>query len=205
MIPAGLTRTDDHRYFLGDAELIGVTAALQEGGLADFTAPWFSEAVKLRGQFVHAAIALEIEGALDDDALDPALVPYLAGWQRFVAETGVTVEYSEQPVCDVALGLAGTLDAIVCHPKDFGTRRREVIDIKPALYPSVGPQTAAYALMARHLYDAPMYFTRAALVLPGDGTYQRAPLTDRTDDALFLAALRVVHFRRAHGLGRRAA
>ena len=200
-----LVRTEEHRYFLGEQELIGVTAVLSESGLADFSAPWFTNEVKQRGQFVHAAIALDVEGALDEETLDPALMPYVYGWRKFLEETGAEVEYSETKLCDPALGLAGTLDAIVRYPHEKVAARRELLDIKPALYPSVKPQTAAYVRMARALYPTTVYFHRAALILPGDGSYTREPLTDTTDDALFLSALRVVQFRRTHGIGRRAA
>src|SRR4051794_4738377 len=91
-----LERTDDHRYLLGDRELPGVTSILQDVGLADFSAPWFSDAVKERGQLVHEAIAIDIEGDLDDETLDPVLVPYVSAWRQFLIDTGSAVEHSER-------------------------------------------------------------------------------------------------------------
>lgn len=189
---------EQHRYTVGERELPSVTRILQDTGLADFSKPWFTDEVRERGQFVHAAIALDNEGALDEDALDPVLVPYVDGWRRYLSESGATVEHYEQPVCDRAAGYAGTLDAIVLEPKQVGPTRRTLLDIKPALYPSVGPQTAAYARCARDLYDKPVLFQRVALILPGDGTYKRMPLTDPLDEATFLAAVRVFHWRSIH-------
>lgn len=184
-----------HRYLVGDRELPGVTRILQDVGLADFSAPWFTEAVRDRGSMVHAAIALDNEGALDEEALDPQLVGYLDGWRRYLAESGAEVQHYEQPVCDRVIGYAGTLDAIVCEPKQ---RRPILLDIKPALYPSVGPQTAAYARCARELYRSSVLFDRVALILPGDGTYKREPLTDASDELTFLAAVRIFHWRSRH-------
>lgn len=205
MNDARLQRDDAHVYRLGDRELLGVTAILEEAGLSDFSAPWFSEAVKTRGQLVHQAIALDVEGDLDDETLDDTLAGYVAGWRAYRIDTGAIVEHNERLLCDPELGCAGTLDLIVRLPSEKVTTRRKLLDIKPALYPSVGPQTAAYARMAAALYDTPVYFQRAALVLPGDGSYKEEPLTSPTDDALFLSALRIVQFRRTHRLGRRAA
>jgi hypothetical protein len=189
-----------HTYAVGDLELPSVTRILAEARLQDFSAPWFTDEVKERGQHVHAAIALDNEGALDEDTLDPVLVPYVAGWRRYLEESGATLEHFEQPVCDRAVGYAGTLDAIVLEPGQRGPTRRTLLDIKPALYPSVGPQTAAYARCARQLYDTPVLFQRAALLLPGDGTYRREPLTDASDEMTFLAAVRIFHWRSKHGL-----
>lgn len=189
---------DTHQYFTGDLELPSVTRILSEARIADFSKPWFTDAVKERGTLVHAAIALDNEGALDYDALDPQLVGYVDGWRKYLAESGATVEHFEKAVCDRQTGYAGTLDVIVVEARQNGPTYRTVLDIKPALYPSVGPQVAAYARCARQLYETPVVFRRAALVLPGDGTYFRHALTDATDEIVFLAAVRLFHWRQAH-------
>lgn len=190
---------DAHRYTVGDRELPSVTRILEDVGLSDFSAPWFNEDVRARGQHVHAAIALDNEGALDEDALDPMLVGYVEGWRRYLAESGATVEHFEASVCDVSAGYAGTLDAIVVEPSVPGRpTRRTLLDVKPALYPSVGPQTAAYSRCARQLYPGPVLFQRAALLLDGQGGYVRSPLTDPTDELTFLSAVRIFHWRSIH-------
>lgn len=191
----------EHRYFVGDRELPSVTRILHDARLADFSAPWFTESVKDRGTMVHAAIALDNEGALDYEALDPALVGYVDGWRRYVEESGAIVLDFERPVCDPVTGYAGTLDAIVKERAQL--RRPTLIDIKPALYPSVGLQTAAYARCAPLPADCSLPFVRAAIVLPGDGTYKREPLGDRDDERVFLAAVVTYHWRSAHVVDRR--
>lgn len=188
----------EHRYTLDGRELPGVTHILQDARLADFSAPWFTEATIDRGSLVHAAIALDNEGALDDESLDPQLVGYVAGWRRYLEESGAIVEHFETPVCDPIAGYAGTLDAIVIEPHQVDKNARTLIDIKPALYPSVGPQTAAYARAAQALYPTRMLFWRSAVVLPGDGSYTHEPLTDRSDEQTFLAAVRIFQWRSAH-------
>jgi hypothetical protein len=191
----------EHRYFVGDRELPSVTRILQDARLADFSAPWFTADVMERGTLVHAAIALDNEGALDYDALDPVLVGYVNGWRRYLDEAGATVLDFERPVCDLAAGYAGTLDAIVSERAQL--RRPTLIDIKPALYPSVSIQTAAYARCAPMPHGYSLPFVRAAIVLPGDGTYKREPLDDRDDERVFLAAVTTFHWRSTHVVDRR--
>lgn len=192
-----VVRTPDHRYLAGDRELLGVTSILRRAGLSDFSAPHFTEWVRTRGSLAHQAIAMDIDGTLDEGSLDPVLVGYLTGWRLFVAEASPVVEFSEQVVSDLELGAAGTLDLIVQLP---GARRRLLLDIKPAVYPSACVQTAAYARLAQSLYDQPVIFDRAALVLAGDGTYVLKPFTDPSDDRTFRAALIVAQWQVSHGL-----
>ena len=197
--PSNVSRTPDHRYFAGARELLGVTRTLELGGVSDFTAPWFTEGVRDRGQAVHAMVAADVDGTLDEGALEPSLVGYLTGWRLFCAEVEPVVDFSEQIVSDLQLGCAGTLDLLVHRPGQSAARRT-LLDIKPAIYPSAAVQTAAYARMAAGLYDTPMLLDRAALVLPGDGTYRLHPFTDRSDDRVFLAALTLASWKVRHGL-----
>lgn len=185
-----------HRYMLEGRELPSVTTILKSAGVADFSAPWFTDAVLERGRYVHEAIALDAEGALDDETLDPQLVPYVAGWRAFLAESGFEIEYWEYRVSDPLLGYAGTLDGILSRP---GNPRRTLIDVKRGVYPSAGPQTAAYKRLALALYPAGVVMDRAVVELPGDGRYRFHKLDNRDDEAVFLAALRICNFRRTHG------
>lgn len=190
---------DAHAYFLGERRLPSVTQVLADVGVADFSSPHFTDAVKERGSVIHKTIALDVEEALDDESVSDELWPYLRGWRAFVAESGAVVEFWERPVCDPELGFAGTLDGIVVLPQT-GVTRRTVLDVKRTLYPSAGPQVAAYTRCARALYEKPVLFNRAALVLPGDGSYRLVPMLEATDEHIFLAALRLFHWRRANGL-----
>jgi hypothetical protein len=199
--PVEIVRTPEHRYFAGDRELRGVTSVLDDGGITDFDKPWFDDFAKERGGAVAAMIALDVENDLDEGSLDPALIPYLGAWRLYLAESGAVVEHCEKVVGDAALGYAGTLDSIVRLPQ-HGPQRRLLIDVKLGLYPSVGPQTAAYARAAVALYPNAVFFDRAALVLEKDGTYKLEPLKDRTDESTFFAALRVATWRQAHGINR---
>src|SRR5690606_34284850 len=116
----------------------------------------------------------------------------------------VLVEQTETRVHDEALGYAGTLDLIVAWTSEDGQRitRRGLIDVKTgSVPPTVGAQTAAYLRCARAWFPLGTPIYRFALHLPGDGSYRLVPLTNPQDELDFLAALRVAHFRRFHGIG----
>ena len=191
-------RTAGHRYFAGDRELLGVTRILQLAGVTDFSAPWYTDWVKDRGQKVHEMIALENEGTLDEELVDDRLRGYLEGYRTFRAEVGGELEWHEQIVADHVLGLAGTFDLMVRHPDDRSFRRR-LYDIKPADEAATAVQLAAYARLARGLYSDTILIDRFALIIPGDGTYKTIPCDNPQDDTVFLAALRVAHWKHTHG------
>lgn len=207
-MPTGFVRNDPrltfdegaHTYSLGELRLTSVTQALALAGVADFAGPWFSDAVKARGTYMHQAIQLDVEGVLADETLETELGGYVRGWRRFLAETGALVEFSEQQLCDPDHRIAGRLDYIVVIPEAHGRQRRILLDLKRALYPSAAIQLAAYVDLASALYDGPVLFQRAALVLPGDDTYRLHTFTDPTDRATWHAVLRILQWRQANGL-----
>lgn len=189
-----------HTYRLGERRLISVTQVLGLTGIAQFDSPWFSEAVKARGSALHAAISLDVEECLDEDTVAPEIQGGIEGWRKFLADTHADIEHAEQRLCDPAMGIAGRLDYIVRLPatKDKPTRRL-LIDVKRSLYACAAVQLAGYDDMARALYAEPVYFGRAALVLPCDGSYTLHHFTDTTDRATWQSAVQVVNWRRAHG------
>src|SRR5689334_18269396 len=113
----GWTRNDprlafddaSHTYRLGETVLTSVTQALAVCGLADFSGPWFSDAVKARGTYAHQAIQLDVEGSLDETSLDEVTLGSVEGWRRFVRETGAEIEFAEQMLCDPEHRIAGRL------------------------------------------------------------------------------------------------
>lgn len=194
---------ETHTYRLGDRVLRSVTQILADVGLADFSAPYFTEAVMARGTALHQAIALDVEGSLvDASGLASDTYDGFMGWRKFLADTGAVVEWWETRLCDPALGVAGTMDGIVLLPHVTATfrARRYLIDVKRALYPCAAIQLAGYVDMAAQLYDEPLHLQRAALVLPGDGTYRLHEFTDPLDRATWQAALRIHAWRVAHVL-----
>jgi hypothetical protein len=207
MLPAIATTVDprlvffeaEHRYVYDGRELISVTTALKEAGMVDMTR--WNEHARMRGEYVHKAVALYATGDLDEASLDPELVPYFDGYIKFLTDTNVAIEHSERRVCDPVLGYAGTLDLIVRWP-ETRYEKRTLIDAKTGSFPPMaGPQTAAYLRCARQWYPTGTLIARAGLHLPGNGSYNLIEFTDIVqDEGDFRAALAVALFRRRHGI-----
>lgn len=185
-----------HRYSLDGRDLISVTTALTIAGMVDST-HWNEEA-RLRGQYVHQCIALEAEGDLDENSVDPMVRPYFEAFRKFQRETSVVLEIVERRICDPILGYAGTLDAIGRWPDG----ERTLFDWKSGFFPPMAaPQTAAYLRCAREFYPVGTRISRKGLHLRGDGTYRLMPFNEIVQDEHdFIGALRVAQFRRRHAL-----
>jgi hypothetical protein len=171
-----------HTYRFGGHVVPGVTSILAP--LTDFSKvpPAVLEAASQFGKAVHLACELDDELLLDEDQLDPALAPYLAAWRKFCEEHRVEWYEIELPVYHPTMRYAGTPDRI-----GMVDGQPSVVDIKTtaALYPSVGPQLAAYA-EAKNLGPRAK---RIAVQLKADGTYVAKTYTDPTDWPVFCSLL----------------
>lgn len=170
-----------HTYRFNGNVVPGVTSVLSP--LTDFSRvpPHVLEAASNFGKAVHRACELDDLSMLDEDQLDPALVPYLEGWRKFSADYAVEWDLIEEPVYHATMNYAGTPDRIGMVKGDF-----TVVDIKSTaqLYPSVGPQLSAYANAEGHPFAK-----RLAVQLKADGTYVAKPYTDPTDWPVFASLL----------------
>ena len=143
-----------------------------------------------RGRAVDRMIELDLKGELDPDSLHPELSPYWRAWQAFPDRQAWCS--GEPPICQGMVssaerGFAGTFDIYL--PKQHA-----LIDVKAtAQVPrTVGVQTAAYVAAFNHGCPA-----RYCLHVTPTGC-KLIPLTDKSDSADFLAALRVFNYRRNH-------
>lgn len=173
-----------HRYSMDGRELPSVTQIL--GRYEDWSGvnPEVMAAAMARGTRVHAACALMLDGFIGPHDSGDDIAPYLAQFERFLAESGFVATLSEQRVYSAKLHYAGTLDLYGGLPK----RKSALIDIKTGSVPrSAGPQTAAYA---RALKECDGHETRCryALLLRPEG-YKLIPLENPNDDQVFMAAL----------------
>lgn len=181
-------QADAHRYLLDGQEVPNVTRILKAAGLID--ARWFTDAAAQRGTDVHAACAL-----MDDDGALPETFPphirgYCEGYAAFLRHVVPQWFHVETVVSDATLGYAGTLDrAGLVHGKPV------VVDLKTGdVPPWAGVQTAAY----RRCLAEPHTWGRAALQLTPNGRWSLIELTDRQDEAVFLAALTIYRWQHAH-------
>lgn len=170
--------------------MIRVTALLAESGLIDRT--WFSEDGATRGTYVHQACHYYDMGELDEDSLDPVLIPYVEGWKKFRADTNVTIAWAEERITDEKLGVTGQPDRLVEWP-GVGWA---IIDIKSG---SLADWTAIQLAAYRLLLPGYKNLKRFAVNLPGDGTYKVKEYKDRGDEGIFLAALAIHNWKKNHG------
>jgi hypothetical protein len=152
---------DGHKYTTDSGkELLSVTQILKIVGLVP---DYPQNGAAHRGTAVHAAIEYHIAGDLDEEALDPAILPYLDGWKLFEAEMSPTIGLVEAVVGVESEGWAGKVDLIMSIDGKHG-----VMDIKTG---SAAPwhrlQLSGYARGA-NTPDA----ARWNLYLPGDGKYK---------------------------------
>jgi hypothetical protein len=193
---------DVSRYVLSGERVPSVTEVIELAGLSDIQkiiAVAGEEVVAnaaRRGSLVHGYCEL-----LDHDPyMDLGSVPewirgYVAGYARFVRETGFRPDLIEEPVVSSAYRFAGTVDRV----GNLGTKPY-VIDLKTpaAASPSWAVQTAGYAIGVEEQYG--VRAGRACLQLKSNGTYKLHNHADPSDVATFIAAVHVAHYRLAHGL-----
>lgn len=174
-----------HVYKYAGRVVPGVTQILSvvERSFA-FVDPDLLERARQFGSHVHRMIELYNLGTLDEDALDPALVPYLDTWKRFLLDTGFQVTHGEQAVYHPNLRYAGRLDIL-----GRWNGKLWMIDLKSGAVPrSCALQTAAYAEACPVRLQK-----RAALQISAD-RYNLIPYSDSTDFAFFQSALNVFRY-----------
>jgi hypothetical protein len=191
---------EPHEYRVGGHLFISVTQALAEAGLSDagrFAEPWHAE----RGRKVHLLCHLFDHGHLDMTSIDPRLEPYFAGWPRFCLDHNWEPWYSETPLSSVLFSstyrFAGT-------PDKFGKADAHwtIIEIKTGCLPrSTGLQLAGQEVLFREHAEvkaavAGGSIRRAAVLLPGDGTYKMVPYEDHTDRNVFFSAVAIANWKR---------
>jgi hypothetical protein len=183
--------SEKHVYSLGGRVLPSVTEILRP--LEDFSRipAEVLEAARDFGHNVHLACHLDDQEALEWDSLDPALVPYVLAWRKFLADTGAVVIASEHPLAHPTLGYAGTPDRVLAWGK-----RTVLPDIKSTtVVPrTVGPQTAGYTKLyqANHGGREP---ERYCIQLKPDGTYSSHRRPESTDWSVFLSCLNIWRFK----------
>lgn len=164
-----------------------VLSILQDWGRVDQSV---LDAAASFGSHVHQAIELANKGILDEDALDPALAPYLAQWRSFLTESGASLIDSELMVYHRGLQYVGTLDVVADWKGQLC-----IIDIKTGAVPrTVGAQTEAYRRAYESQECGVVPRRRYCVQLTADA-YKVHALTDPSDWALFTSCLNIWRFR----------
>ena len=153
----------------------------------------FTDYARDRGTAVHKATELYDLGDLDMESVDPAVLPRLTQYQRFIEEVQPQIFATEHRLQSV-LGYTGTVDRVLRI-----NGRDGVLDIKPPnKSPWHGVQLAAYANLAAE-YKLVTHGTRWNLYL-GDSAWNLVERQDPDDWRVFLNCLSVANWKRRHDM-----
>lgn len=190
---------EKHVYYWNGERAPGVTTILSP--LSEYAGipRRILEEAAARGEYIHKACELLLWDQLDEMDLEPAFIPYIDAFKKFLSETGFQAEVIEQQVYHIKLGYAGTLDlgGILPPVGRMKKPRRALIDIKTTfkLLASVGPQTAAYSEAWASERPKEQHFDeRYGLQLKGDGTYKMLPMKSSNDMNVFRSCLAIYNF-----------
>lgn len=140
------------------------------------------------GNAIHTACKYILTMELDWDALDPALLPPLREFVRWMDDYKIRPLFVENPLYSTKHGYAGTPD-IIGNLQGF--KQLDITDIKTGLVNElVGPQTGGYEIAFRGQKNYRGGIVRHELILPRDGSpYKYNLLTNSNDGAFFLSRL----------------
>ncbi len=194
---------EEHRYYLEPAgeELPGVTRALEECGLTDFSMVprHILEAAQERGTQVHNALHYLDDGDLDRATLTDQMAGYVEAYERFKREMQFTPLLVEKFIHNLAYRFAGRLDRVGTIGTKHGGEDDLVVDFKSGLVlPAHRCQLAAYT----SCLDEPRKYRRMTLELDSDGKYkchEYEAQTYQRDLNAFHACVAVWHWKREFG------
>jgi len=183
---------ETHTYRYNGKIVPSVTTILSPLNDFQHVSPQTLRTAVMFGRAVHRACELDDLGELDESNLDIELEPYLIAWRKFCADHETHWSLIEQQIYHATLGYAGTLDRLGLV-KGLAT----VLDIKSSkrLYPSAGPQLAAY----QQAVTEPTV-QRMAVQLGSNGTYVATACTDPTDWPLFCSLLTLRNWCARHSI-----
>jgi len=182
---------EEHRYFLDDEEIPGVTRILALAGLTNHFNQ--DEEAALRGQYVHTATVLFDDNELDWLTLDPVLLPFVSAYQKFTEQYPHKIIKKELGVYSATYRFAGRLDRVIEVDNHL-----ELYDIATGgLDPAKALQTAAYDICYEEMMGQKIQ-ERFGLQLKDNGSFSRVSYKERTDRGVFLGALAGVNWRRNH-------
>lgn len=189
-----------HKYTYDGVDYPSVTTVLKPWSPISKLPEHVLEYGRERGELVHLATALDDQGILNEDVLEPEIMAFVEGWRKFKRDWRWHSDMIERRFAHKRWGYAGTMDRF-----GFGKRpgkrelRRILLDIKTGVVdPTHGPQTAAYA---RALTDGTKDKVEIRLtVYLKPGGYDVDEHTSLNDWTIFVAALQWHQWRKTHDL-----
>ncbi len=185
---------DAHQYRFKGAVVDGVSTILTP--IVDFgDAPIaVIKRAAVRGKHVHKACELLDANDLDFEALDPRLVPYVRGWEKFRNDWPCFWTHVETPEYNPELGIAGTPDR---RGRFVTSDYRILVDLKATYRTNdhVGAQLNLYDLLDHDPSDPSELWS---VRVTRDGSYERHVWP--RDHVLAHSLINVNRWRNAHGL-----
>lgn len=184
---------EGHVYSLDGKIVPSVTQSLTLAGLDDVSRiprHHLKRAADI-GTAVHEACHFLDEDDLDLDSLDPAIVGYVLGYQRFKQQRGFSpVVIEQRGVVSTGLPYGFCLDRI-----GILDDREVLLDIKTASRKQNwwGIQVAGYASAVEFKGE------RLAVHVTKEGDYKLIPHENAADFDAWEAALQIAHWKLAHG------
>jgi hypothetical protein len=181
-----------HVYHLNGQRLPSVTQVLEPLINYDGVPNGILQHAADRGTAVHLATEFWDDGDLDEESIDPEVLPYVQAWQRFRAESGFVVERSEVRVYSARHRFAGTFDCL-----GILRGRRVIVEKKTTaiLAAATAIQVTAYRRAYNETCRPPERIRQSYSVhLRRDGTYRLDEWTPDEDHwGAFLALLNPEH------------
>lgn len=179
-----------HTYLNDGKRVLSVTQILREAGLITGT-DFFTEDARLRGEAVHKACEYLDEDDLDFETVDPAYLPYLKAYQKFLSDFNPSWKDIEKIVYNNTYNYVGTFDRAGILLNDLC-----VLDIKSGgKLPWHPVQLAAYA--GAYTTSA---IKRYGLYLKDDGDYKLKEYSDPKDFRIFTCAAAVANWKLLKGI-----
>lgn len=182
-----------HEYKIDGVFVPSVTKILSGTGLVNYDKvnEKVLEYKRTLGKIGHRIMEWEDNGTLDEESVDPKLMPYLIAWRKCKKDTGMKIESIEEPVFSSSLKVAGRLDRRVFLDK------RGILDLKftSSVLPATRIQLAGYETLyneGKKVQDRS--FGRWCVQLKEDETYKIIEYKDKNDKNIFLAALTIYNF-----------
>jgi hypothetical protein len=193
--PTAVTFTErGHIYRLGDVIVPSVSQVLALAGIDDLRGvPRFNvRRAAARGQAVHLTTQFLDHDKLDEHSLTPEIAGYVMAYEQFKRDTG----FHPIAIEERGVGAIGELKFGYCIDRvGILFDRLAIVDLKTASkhFDWWAIQLAGYAEGIKH--DGPRY----SLHLSADGEYNLIRYDEGEDCETWLAALKVAHWKLAHG------
>jgi len=102
--------TPDHRYLVDGKEMPGTTTVIKKAGIMGYLPE--DEYYLVRGQYVHEALELHLNGDLDIDSLSEGIKGFVESGIAFIETTGYKATHTELMLHDPIYSYCGKPDCV---------------------------------------------------------------------------------------------